>query len=168
MSVEMMNTIDLVFALGFTFELIIRRGFAGSWSTFFCTHEDASWHIFDSVVVGLSLVSFVIAAIGADDGGSGLFSLFRLLRVLRLARVARFFRIFKQLTVMLMSLFDGMKTLVWAAVLLILILYMLAVLVVFTNEEVILSLGDTPFAGLVESLPGLNDSVAERPNHSNL
>ena len=72
MSVEMMNTIDLVFALGFTFELIIRRGFAGSWSTFFWTHEDSSWHIFDSVVVGLSLVSFVIAAIGADDGGSGL------------------------------------------------------------------------------------------------
>jgi hypothetical protein len=153
MSVEMMNTIDLVFALGFTFELIIRRGFAGSWSTFFWTHEDASWHIFDSVVVGLSLVSFVIAAIGADDGGSGLFSLFRLLRVLRLARVARFFRIFKQLTVMLMSLFDGMKTLVWAAMLLSLILYMIAILVVFTNEELIYSLRDTSFAGLVESLP---------------
>ena len=54
---------------------------------------------------------------------------------------------------MLMSLFDGMKTLVWAAMLLILILYMLAILVVFTNEELIHSLRDTPHSKLVESLP---------------
>merc|ERR1719247_841662 len=54
---------------------------------------------------------------------------------------------------MLMSLFDGMKTLLWATFLLILILYMIAILLVFTNEELIHSLQSTPFGTLVESLP---------------
>jgi hypothetical protein len=155
MSPEMMNIIDLGFALGFAGELGIRRSLTKSWGSFYCTHEDASWHLFDTVVVGSSLFSFILSQSVSDDeeGGGAVFSLFRLLRILRLARVARFFRVFKQLTIMLMSLFDGMKTLVWAAMLLILILYMLAILVVFTNEELIHSLRDTPHSKLVESLP---------------
>jgi hypothetical protein len=50
MSAEMMNTVDLVFALGFLLELIIRRRLTTSWKEFFWTHEDASWHTFDTVV----------------------------------------------------------------------------------------------------------------------
>jgi hypothetical protein len=154
MSTEMMNLVDLLFALGFALELVIRRRLIASWSSFFCTHEDANWHVFDTVVVGLSIFSYFLQESGVgEEGGGGFFSLFRLLRVTRLARVARFFRVFKQLTVMLMSLFDGMKTLVWAAMLLILILYMIAILLVFTNEELIHSLDGTPFARLVDSLP---------------
>ena len=40
-SVEMMNVIDLVFALGFALELAIRRRLTTSWGSFYCTHEDA-------------------------------------------------------------------------------------------------------------------------------
>merc|ERR1719247_619502 len=54
---------------------------------------------------------------------------------------------------MLMSLFDGMKTLLWAAFLLILILYMIAILLIFMSEDLIHSLQSTPFGTLVESLP---------------
>jgi hypothetical protein len=153
-SVEMMNVIDLVFALGFALELAIRRRLTTSWGSFYCTHEDAHWHVFDTVVVSLALVSFIIQESGLVDDGSGtFFSLFRLLRITRLARVARFFRVFKQLTVMLMSLFDGMKTLLWAAFLLILILYMIAILLIFMSEDLIHSLQSSPFGTLVESLP---------------
>merc|ERR1719379_3096451 len=149
-----MNAIDLVFALGFALELAIRRRLTTSWGSFYCTHEDAHWHVFDTVVVGLALVSFIIQESGiVDDGGGTFFSLFRLLRVTRLARVARFFRVFKQLTVMLLSLLDGMKTVVWAALLLFLLMYMIAVLLIFTNEDLIRSLESTPYAPLFTSLP---------------
>jgi hypothetical protein len=149
-----MNYVDAFFAVGFALELVIRRRFTSSWRSFFWSHPDAHWHIFDTIVVSLSLFSFLLQESGAgDDGGGTLFSLFRLLRVTRLARVARFFRVFKQLTVMLLSLLDGMKTLVWAAMLLLLILYMIAILLVFTSEDLILSLEGTQFTELTDSLP---------------
>jgi hypothetical protein len=54
---------------------------------------------------------------------------------------------------MLLSLLDGMKTVVWAALLLFLLMYMIAVLLIFTNEDLIRSLESTPHAPLFKSLP---------------
>jgi hypothetical protein len=148
-----MAAVDASFTVLFAMELLIRRRQVPSWRSFFWTHEDASWHCFDTVVVGLSFASIYLQQNAADDGQGGFFSMFRLLRVTRLARVVRFFRVFKQLTVMLLSLIDGMKTLVWAACLLLLILFIVACLLIFVNEDLISSLHDTPFAVLFESLP---------------
>jgi hypothetical protein len=52
---------------------------------------------------------------------------------------------------MLLSLLDGMKTLIWAAALLFLILFMIATLLIFTQEELIMELDDT-FGSLFSSL----------------
>jgi hypothetical protein len=155
MSAETMKFVDAIFAVGFAVELLIRRRLvASSWRSFFLTHEDANWHVFDTVVVGFSAFSVLFEESGiAEEGAGGFFSLFRLLRVTRLARVVRFFRVFKQLTVMLLSLLDGMKTVVWAALLLFLLMYMIAVLLIFTNEDLIRSLESTPYAPLFKSLP---------------
>jgi hypothetical protein len=158
LSAEGMAAVDASFTVLFAMELLIRRRQVPSWRSFFWTHEDASWHCFDTVVVGLSIASLYLQQNAEDDGQGGFFSMFRLLRVTRLARVVRFFRVFKQLTVMLLSLIDGMKTLVWAACLLLLILFIVACLLIFVNEDLISSLHDTPFAVLFESLPVLLSS----------
>ena len=59
----------------------------------------------------------------------------RILRVARLVRLVRLFTIFKPLTVLFLALIDGLKTLLWAAVLLVILLLLFALVIVFLDES---------------------------------
>jgi hypothetical protein len=93
--------------------------------------DDALWNWFDLVLAIFAIVSALPEKyrIGAN------LTFLRILRVARLVRLVRLFTIFKPLTVLFLALIDGLKTLLWAAVLLLILLLLFALVIVFLDES---------------------------------
>merc|ERR1712196_105390 len=80
--------------------------------------NDDSWHlhgwnIFDFILVWLAVLNtFVLYYIADQD--VGVFYSLRMLRLARLARIIRLLRFFKELWLLVVGVFNAMRTLVWA------------------------------------------------------
>eukprot|EP00434_Breviolum_minutum_P007864 symbB.v1.2.006939.t1/scaffold421.1/size207896/2 len=93
-----------------------------------------AWNYFDMFCLVLTVFDFIVTqvvfAIGASQSVD--LSILTLLKTLRLARLARLIRalrypIFRELNLMVMGVYSGMRILVWAIVLLIVFIYVVAV-----------------------------------------
>jgi len=131
------QTIQYLYTALFTIELLIR--IAADGCHLFCG-EDWAWGVLDLFIVLFSLweVSLdLIYLIAAQDGQSGFWSgfsnlkAFRIIRITRLVkavRLARIFRFVMAFRLLISSILHTLKSLFWALMLLVLIIYVFAVL----------------------------------------
>eukprot|EP00811_Abedinium_folium_P032359 NODE_540_length_2951_cov_17.177408.p1 GENE.NODE_540_length_2951_cov_17.177408~~NODE_540_length_2951_cov_17.177408.p1 ORF type:complete len:881 (+),score=189.74 NODE_540_length_2951_cov_17.177408:316-2643(+) len=121
--------IDLTFTVIFSGESLLkmyRLKFRG-----FVRGPDSTWNLFDLVIVIMALVDIVLESLPDIKLDTSQFTVLRLVRLARLARLVRIFRMpaLKELSLMVKGLFAGIKTLVWAVVLLFFFVYICGILV---------------------------------------
>lgn len=126
-----------LFTLLFLMELVIRLAAQGF--RFFCS-EDWMWAMLDTFIVISSLWDIVMDSIyfwpTTDKGNSrandmSSFKAFRVIRITRIVKAVRLMRIFRfvmALRMLITSIMHTLKSLFWASVLLVLIIYAFAVL----------------------------------------
>lgn len=110
-------------SLFFLIELSIRMWGFGQ---IFFTGEDWRWNVFDFILVLQSLVDFALEAASVTQGIQGITAL-KTLKLLRVVRVIRVFRFFRELSIMVLMVANSMKSLTWAILLLLLMMYTFAI-----------------------------------------
>jgi len=110
----------------FFFEMLLRIYIAGLRTH--CFGADWCWNLFDALILLISVVDLVISTLILSSGDTSL----TILRVIRLSRLSRMMRMFrfsflKELTLMIKGLLGGIRTLLWATVLLVFTIYVIAV-----------------------------------------
>eukprot|EP00435_Cladocopium_sp_Y103_P033799 s2779_g8.t1 len=134
------DIIGAVYALLFTIELVLRIWGYGC-RNFFCS-QDWAWSLLDTFIVLSSLwevTLFIMDAFSANasdaasiSGVTGLkaFRIVRLTKLVKTVRLMRIFRFVLALRMLITSILHTLKSLFWALVLLLLIVYVFAVLFV--------------------------------------
>lgn len=133
------HIIGAIYAFLFTIELGLRIWGLGC-RTFFCS-QDWAWSLLDIFIVATSLWEFglfLMDALATDgdagsiSGVSGLkaFRIVRLTRLLKTVKLMRIFRFVLALRMLITSILHTLKSLFWALILLLLIVYVFAVLFV--------------------------------------
>eukprot|EP00427_Karlodinium_veneficum_P064483 CAMPEP_0169342698 /NCGR_PEP_ID=MMETSP1017-20121227/20139_1 /TAXON_ID=342587 /ORGANISM="Karlodinium micrum, Strain CCMP2283" /LENGTH=741 /DNA_ID=CAMNT_0009438419 /DNA_START=46 /DNA_END=2271 /DNA_ORIENTATION=+ len=127
--------LDVMFLCVFSVEVVMRAVADGS-SYLSKINDDRSWNIFDVIVISVSWVDEILYIMETSDMIS--MSALRVLRVLRLMRVVRVVRVvrfFRDLRVMVFGIMNSMRTLSWAVLLLMLIIFVFAVTLVQAVAE---------------------------------
>jgi len=121
--------VEISFTTFFTLEILIKLYLSGPLNCF-CKGE-WRWNIFDAILVVCGITESIVFELFAQDAGNNLrkVSVIRMLRLARITRVVRLlrFRLCRELMVMLMRVLNGVRTLFWAFVLLIFVIYVLAI-----------------------------------------
>jgi len=128
--------LNIIYTVLFVVELVLRI-YAGGCTFYFWSSPQLMWNYLDVVIVGSSLIELVgdVAAGSGDDSKSKSSSMTQL-RILRIARITRLIRIIRitrivrfirALRTMVHQLTSTVKSLVWAIVLLILVIYLFAI-----------------------------------------
>jgi len=122
------DVFEILFTLFFIVELVGKIIILGP-ITFFCG-ADWYWGLFDLFCVVMALVEIVIAYTTptSESGGGGIMGIMKMLKLFRLGRVVRLlkFKIFAELKAMVQGVFTGLRVLLWAVVLLMVLMYLLA------------------------------------------
>eukprot|EP00746_Dinoflagellata_sp_MGD_P003493 gnl/MRDRNA2_/MRDRNA2_106790_c0_seq1.p1 gnl/MRDRNA2_/MRDRNA2_106790_c0~~gnl/MRDRNA2_/MRDRNA2_106790_c0_seq1.p1 ORF type:complete len:617 (+),score=105.03 gnl/MRDRNA2_/MRDRNA2_106790_c0_seq1:166-2016(+) len=115
------------FAAIFAFEMIAKLYF------YKLGYFRSRWNILDFSLVWLSIIDlWLIQLIVGGSSGMKQLSGLRMLRILRVARMVRLLKVFKELWLIIKGIFDSFRTISWAALLLITMLYVFAILFVKT------------------------------------
>jgi hypothetical protein len=127
------ETLEFCFAVFFTVEVIIRFRVFGIINFFL--GADWAWNCFDFIIATIAAVDFIVLLVAAalDEPAFDLSKKFTLLRMVRMIRIARLvrilkFRVFKELQLMINGVVGGLRTLLWAIFLLMIITYILGVI----------------------------------------
>mmetsp|Transcript_3510 Transcript_3510/g.10755 ORF Transcript_3510/g.10755 Transcript_3510/m.10755 type:complete len:658 (+) Transcript_3510:110-2083(+) len=119
------GTAEVLFLSFFTWELLLR---IGTDRIAFIRGVEWRWNLFDSIIVGLSLVETVASSILSGIGLNFPFlRLVRVVRVLRVLKVLHMIPFFKRLGLMMTSVAASLSALAPAFVLLILVIYMFGI-----------------------------------------
>jgi len=119
------ETAEVLFLAFFTLELLLR---IGTDRLAFIKGVEWRWNLFDSIIVGLSLVETVASSILSGVGLNFPFlRLVRVVRVLRVLKVLHMIPFFKRLGLMMTSVAASLSALAPAFVLLILVIYMFGI-----------------------------------------
>lgn len=100
-----------------------------------------NWNRLDALLVLLAVADLWIldpimnSGDGEKEASLQQFSVLRILRVMRLVRMIRFLRAFKELWVIVKSILDAFRTMLWTSLLLILTLYVCAIFCVYAIGE---------------------------------
>lgn len=131
--------IESFFVTFFCAEMLVRAATAG-WKAYFFGH-DWAWNNLDVSIIVMAIADLSVQASGAELTGSGTTTILRLCRLTRLSRLFRMlrFKMLRELTLMLKGLLAGLRTLGWAMVLLMTVIYAIAVILtsVVGNSEVV-------------------------------
>jgi hypothetical protein len=136
-----MLVLDVLFTTFFLFELIARLKLLG-FRKYYCG-PDYHWNIFDTCVVILAVLDTSTQILPVETSlETSQVTIIRLLRLTRLTRLVRIFRLrfMDELTLMVKGLFVGLRTLLWACVLLFMMVYVISVFLT-------LSVGNGPSRG---------------------
>jgi len=119
--------VDAAYTFFFLAELLLKSYIWGC--RWFVRGSSKCWNVFDSLLVILGLLDMMINTFWEAQEGTAFFSVMRIVRLTRLARLFRVFRMkhMKELSLMLMGVIAGMRTLLWAIVLLFSAVYILGV-----------------------------------------
>merc|ERR1711970_1570490 len=90
------------------------------------------WNMFDSFVVGLSIVETLIERCFGDTWQLTNLPILRLLRLMRVIRLVRVVRFLKDLRIMIMSIASSIMPLFWASCLIFMLMYAFAVYILDT------------------------------------
>lgn len=94
------------------------------------------WNLFDLFLVVLGAIDSWILQFTIKDTGGSLVRLVRLVRLLRVLRIIRLFRFFKELTLLAQGILGALQAMSWAALLIIVVLYVSAVIMTNTLGRV--------------------------------
>jgi len=124
---QFFTILEVTFVSFFTIEMFLRMYITGIRYHFF--GNDCGWNIFDASVMGISYGDLTLTFLQKSLGGDISLSVVRLIRLTRLSRMLRMlrFKCFQELALMIKGLMGGFRTLVWATVLLIFAIYVIAV-----------------------------------------
>eukprot|EP00440_Ansanella_granifera_P073528 gb/GFBE01079787.1/.p1 GENE.gb/GFBE01079787.1/~~gb/GFBE01079787.1/.p1 ORF type:complete len:626 (+),score=118.51 gb/GFBE01079787.1/:1-1878(+) len=122
----MFKAADTAFACLFSVELLVRM-LANGKNFVACANPDLAWNLLDSFLVLLGILEEIIRIVGKSMLDVSSARILRLLRLSRIVRIVRVFRFFKDLRVMVGGIMSSMKALMWAMLLLIIIMYVVAV-----------------------------------------
>jgi len=135
------KVLEIIFTLCFVLELVIKLKEEGFAEHFF--GPDCAWSWFDFIISMMALVDTVhiFLYFFTDFGDSGELNKFTILRLARVVRITRLvkilrFKLFKELAVMISGVIGGMRTLFWAFVLLLLLVYTLGVLMRQVTQDI--------------------------------
>jgi len=120
-SLQWSQQLDMCFTLLFAAELSLRMACELDW--FFCG-PGMAWNWFDLFVVTCNLVEMA----NILDVNLGFLRVFRALRAARALRLMRIFRVFRELRLMTASIMASMRSLVWAFLLMLIVMYIFAVI----------------------------------------
>jgi len=127
--------IHLCFTSCFVMELLTRVFVQG---TGFFKDEDRGWNMFDTLIVGVSLLDFVAFIDGMKDKNFAYLRMVRVIKSIRVLRVLRILRIFRSLRLLVYSVLSTLRSLCWTMTLLVILLYMFGVVFTqATNEALI-------------------------------
>jgi len=131
---EIVDLVQYGFAFAFFCELVIR---IAALRIKFFYNEDAAWNCVDFIIVSLSVIEVVMEFLLTTSNAPTNMSVLRLVRfvrIIRILRIIRIMRFFRSLRILIVSIFSTLKSLVWAMLLLIIIMYLFAIL--FTQAAV--------------------------------
>lgn len=139
------EAIGLSFNIVFTIELILRLSSDGAY--YFSLHApNIGWNLLDFVLVFISWLTQLMEFVASlekksekgDSGGMSveLLRMLRLLRIIKVMRIIRVVRFFSELRIMINGILGSSKSLLWALLLLMLIIFLFGV----TLMQVITSL----------------------------
>eukprot|EP00931_Biecheleriopsis_adriatica_P017007 TRINITY_DN12349_c0_g1_i1.p1 TRINITY_DN12349_c0_g1~~TRINITY_DN12349_c0_g1_i1.p1 ORF type:complete len:611 (-),score=105.18 TRINITY_DN12349_c0_g1_i1:60-1892(-) len=143
------KVLNIVFVVAFSLELAFR---ATADKLYFFSRQNHSfyWNIFDTVLVATSILEEALSTL--SNVNVSVVRLLRSLRLVRSFRIIRLFKAFRDLRVMLAGILQSLRSLVWAGLLLLSIMYLTAVILLqFTGEEMHLQLTDPRTAALDQS-----------------
>jgi hypothetical protein len=109
--------IDCCFFLFFFAEMIVRM------SQHYWHYFSDSWNLFDYFVISLSLFDITAAIITGETGKFRLALAIRILRVARIVRYIRGMKMFYRLWMTIRGFMDAMRTMLWVALMLLIIVY---------------------------------------------
>jgi len=112
----------------FLIELVLRMSTDGL-KIFFFDPEAWKWNVFDFLLVGFSVVDFMVSEVLKNNQsipgffGGGL----KTIKMLRIIRIFRVFRFFAELGMLALMIMDSVRSLVWALVMLAIIIYVFGI-----------------------------------------
>lgn len=134
--------LETFFCVVFALELCLRLF---TFKKLFFTMPGFHWNVFDFIVVILQVTEEVLAAFQSDaDLNFSFARVVRLMRLVRVIRIARILRLIHELRVLVVSIGNSMRSLMWTVVLLWLLIYSVAlVLTQLVTEHQHSSTGDS-------------------------
>jgi len=137
-----LDVLELLIALLFVVELLFRLAASGVQYFKYCR---GVWNILDALLIIFMLADAICALAGVfmfgiDDGG--LMRLYRVLRLVRVARMARLFHLVPELHFTLSLMLLSLSSFFWAAMLMMLIMYLVALYFTIVSGQFIESAGD--------------------------
>lgn len=126
------NTVDFVFCMGFTFELVVR---ITAYRCDFLCAEEWKWNLFDTTLV----VSQYLEMAMGDNIDMSAIRVFRLARLVRTLRIIKVVPFFTKLRMMVCCIYNSLMSLMWSLVLLFLVMYLFSIICVQATINVISS-----------------------------
>lgn len=128
-----------VYMLVFTAELVLRLAAEQS---DFLKSADASWNIFDAIVVVSSMVQLLVSNVLSVQAaeiidGLNITRVVRIFRIIRVARIIKVMKFFFSLRVLVLAVIHALKSCVWALSMLMLIIYMFGILLTQATAELL-------------------------------
>lgn len=153
---EFMQVISLLYCVIFTIEIVLR--FLVECHQFFWKPNWA-WNFFDTFVV---VVSWLEIGVGVDVAGTRQLSSLRVIkmaRVVRVLRIARVMRHVRSLRILVHSVMNTIRSLVWTLVLLAMILYVFGLLFAQAASQYIMDPANKTIVNLDEAYGNVGRSV---------
>lgn len=135
------KVIDIVFIAVFTAELYLRF-MADGVRVFFTSSEDLRWNWFDFLVLVFGSVEVVISLAAPNNDTFGNVSVLRVIRICRIIRVFRIIRVlrfFRSLRILVAAILGTLKSCVWTALLLSVIMYVFGIIFAQMATEYIIT-----------------------------
>ncbi|CAK9091399.1 Sodium channel protein type 4 subunit alpha (SkM1) (Sodium channel protein skeletal muscle subunit alpha) (Sodium channel protein type IV subunit alpha) (Voltage-gated sodium channel subunit alpha Nav1.4) [Durusdinium trenchii] len=120
-----LTILSLLFANWFIIEVIIRVRVAGI-VPYFC-NEEWMWNWTDLILVLVSIIELAFVAFGDSGNAKSPVSSLRAIKIIRVVRLFRLLRFFRQLATLALMVAHSVQQLLWALVMFILIMYVLAI-----------------------------------------
>mmetsp|Transcript_66452 Transcript_66452/g.149994 ORF Transcript_66452/g.149994 Transcript_66452/m.149994 type:complete len:673 (+) Transcript_66452:72-2090(+) len=119
---------DKLFSMLFFLEWVVR---VAAYQRKFFAVKEGRWHIFDTMLVAISVVELLFAEVAQAEYSQGapstVLRVIRIMTLTRLLRVVRYFGIFRELRLIVYGLFKSAQSLAWSMVFLCLVIYFFSV-----------------------------------------
>eukprot|EP00928_Gymnodinium_smaydae_P040036 TRINITY_DN27222_c0_g1_i1.p1 TRINITY_DN27222_c0_g1~~TRINITY_DN27222_c0_g1_i1.p1 ORF type:complete len:540 (+),score=80.29 TRINITY_DN27222_c0_g1_i1:78-1697(+) len=122
------DMIELAFLVIFAMELVLRL-LAEARHFFSCENKHLRWNVLDVLLVSHGIIDIVMGYIWRDTMEVSVMRLVRIARLVRVVRVIRVMRFFRDLRIMIIGIVSTLKSLLWAILLLVIIIYSVSIVI---------------------------------------
>jgi len=119
------TTVDFIFNFIFIAELAFRIILLQGG---FCERPDWKWNLFDSIIVGASVLEMTLENIFFNASFMRILRIFRVARAMRMLRLMRFTHLVRKLRVMTLAIVNCSMMLMWAVLILVLVTFLFSII----------------------------------------